>query len=57
MFHRSPMYVFEVGIGILDVSWAPYSSTIFAASTDDGKVWKEKTPNLLWREVTHGRVL
>lgn len=32
------MYVFEVGVGILDVCWAPYSSTIFAATSDDGKV-------------------
>jgi dynein intermediate chain 1 len=33
-----PMYVFEIGLPILDVSWAPYSSTVFAGVTDEGKV-------------------
>ena len=32
------MYVFEIGLPILDVSWAPYSSTVFAGITDEGKV-------------------
>lgn len=36
--HREPMYVFEIGVAILDCSWAPYSSTVFAAVTEEGKV-------------------
>lgn len=32
------MYVFEIGVAILDCAWAPYSSTVFAAVTEEGKV-------------------
>ncbi len=29
---------FDLGNAVGDVSWAPYSSTVFAATTTDGKV-------------------
>lgn len=32
------MYVFEIGVAILDCAWAPYSSTVFAAVSEEGKV-------------------
>ena len=35
---RKPLYTFDVGAPVGDVSWAPYSSTTFAVATDDGKV-------------------
>jgi dynein intermediate chain 1 len=30
--------VFDLGYEVGDVEWAPYSSTVFAAVTNDGKV-------------------
>jgi dynein intermediate chain 1 len=30
--------VFDLGYAVGDVEWAPYSSTVFAAVTNDGKV-------------------
>ncbi len=34
------MFTFELEIGaaVTDVAWAPYSSTVFAAVTTEGKV-------------------
>ncbi|KAG8284801.1 cytoplasmic dynein with WD40 domain [Homalodisca vitripennis] len=33
-----PLFVFDLGCSVGDVKWAPYSSTVFAAVTVDGKV-------------------
>uniref|UniRef100_A0A1B6DX00 Dynein intermediate chain 2, ciliary n=1 Tax=Clastoptera arizonana TaxID=38151 RepID=A0A1B6DX00_9HEMI len=33
-----PLFVFDLGCSVGDVKWAPYSSTVFAAATVDGKV-------------------
>jgi len=33
-----PVMKFDLNDSVGDVAWAPYSSTVFAASTDDGKV-------------------
>ncbi|KAJ9593502.1 hypothetical protein L9F63_014955, partial [Diploptera punctata] len=33
-----PLFVFDLGCAVGDVEWSPYSSTVFAAVTDDGKV-------------------
>eukprot|EP00817_Percolomonadidae_sp_ATCC50343_P005702 CAMPEP_0117427296 /NCGR_PEP_ID=MMETSP0758-20121206/7174_1 /TAXON_ID=63605 /ORGANISM="Percolomonas cosmopolitus, Strain AE-1 (ATCC 50343)" /LENGTH=657 /DNA_ID=CAMNT_0005212851 /DNA_START=18 /DNA_END=1991 /DNA_ORIENTATION=+ len=33
-----PLMTFDLGAGVGDVTWAPYSATVFAAVTDDGKV-------------------
>ena len=33
------MFVYDLGSAVGDVSWAPYSSTVFAACTADGKVF------------------
>ncbi|XP_068620599.1 dynein intermediate chain 2, ciliary [Battus philenor] len=33
-----PIFMFELGSPVGDVKWAPYSSTVFAACTADGKV-------------------
>ncbi|XP_031750048.1 dynein intermediate chain 1, axonemal isoform X1 [Xenopus tropicalis] len=35
---KSPMFVFDLSAPVADVAWAPYSSTVFAAVTVDGKV-------------------
>ncbi len=35
---RDPVFTFDVGSPVGDVAWAPYSSTVFAAVTADGKV-------------------
>lgn len=32
------MFTFDLSSSVGDVAWAPYSSTIFAAVTADGKV-------------------
>uniref|UniRef100_A0AAY4AF73 Dynein axonemal intermediate chain 1 n=2 Tax=Denticeps clupeoides TaxID=299321 RepID=A0AAY4AF73_9TELE len=34
----TPMFTFDLNAAVGDVSWAPYSSTVFAAVTSDGKV-------------------
>lgn len=34
---KAPLLTFDLGIAVGDVSWAPYSSTIFAAITADSK--------------------
>ena len=33
-----PLFTFDLGMQVGDVAWAPYSSTVFAAVTVDGKV-------------------
>ncbi|XP_035659289.1 dynein intermediate chain 2, ciliary-like [Branchiostoma floridae] len=33
-----PLFTFDLGSSVGDVAWAPYSSTVFAAVTSDGKV-------------------
>jgi len=33
-----PLMTFDLGGGVGDVDWAPYSSTVFCAVTDDGRV-------------------
>ncbi|XP_051733880.1 dynein axonemal intermediate chain 1-like [Ctenopharyngodon idella] len=35
---NSPVFTFDLRAGVTDVAWAPYSSTVFAAVTTDGKV-------------------
>ncbi|KAL4659002.1 dynein intermediate chain 1, axonemal-like [Arapaima gigas] len=35
---RTPMFTFDLNSAIGDVVWSPYSSTVFAAVTTDGKV-------------------
>ncbi|KAK9955249.1 hypothetical protein ABG768_015134 [Culter alburnus] len=35
---ESPIFTFELKTSVTDVAWAPYSSTVFAAVTTDGKV-------------------
>ncbi|CAE7308809.1 unnamed protein product [Symbiodinium microadriaticum] len=36
--YPSPILSFDLGNAVGDVAWAPYSSTVFAAVTSDGKV-------------------
>lgn len=36
--YSEPLFVFDLGCSVGDVKWAPYSSTVFAAVTVDGKV-------------------
>ena len=38
-FSRDPLFVYDLGSPVGDVAWAPYSSTVFAACTADGKVF------------------
>ncbi|KAK9529339.1 hypothetical protein VZT92_013441 [Zoarces viviparus] len=35
---NTPMFTFDLKAAVGDVAWAPYSSTVFAAVTTDGKV-------------------
>ncbi len=35
---REPVFTFDLESPVGDVAWAPYSSTVFAAVTADGKV-------------------
>ncbi|MGH0176094.1 UNVERIFIED_CONTAM: hypothetical protein FKN15_071726 [Acipenser sinensis] len=35
---KTPMFTFDLNAAVGDVAWAPYSSTVFAAVTTDGKV-------------------
>jgi dynein intermediate chain 1 len=35
---QAPLLSFDVGAAVGDVAWAPHSSTVFAAVTDEGKV-------------------
>lgn len=44
--YREPMFTFDLNSSVGDVAWAPYSSTVFAAVTDDGKVEIIATSNL-----------
>eukprot|EP00197_Chlamydomonas_leiostraca_P011295 CAMPEP_0202863866 /NCGR_PEP_ID=MMETSP1391-20130828/4330_1 /ASSEMBLY_ACC=CAM_ASM_000867 /TAXON_ID=1034604 /ORGANISM="Chlamydomonas leiostraca, Strain SAG 11-49" /LENGTH=718 /DNA_ID=CAMNT_0049543543 /DNA_START=668 /DNA_END=2820 /DNA_ORIENTATION=+ len=37
-FPRKPVLNFDLNDSVGDVAWAPYSSTVFAAVTDDGRV-------------------
>ena len=37
MFFRKPLFMFDLNSQVGDVVWAPYSSTVFAAVTVDGK--------------------
>ncbi|XP_076443651.1 dynein intermediate chain 2, ciliary-like [Babylonia areolata] len=36
---RKPLFSFDLNNSVGDVAWAPYSSTVFAAVTADGKVY------------------
>ena len=40
------MFTFDLGSSVGDVDWAPYSSTVFAAVTADGKVRLHSTKPL-----------
>lgn len=35
---RNPLVVVDLGGPVADVAWAPYSSTVVVAATDEGKV-------------------
>lgn len=35
---RTPMFIYDLNSAVGDVAWAPYSSTVFAAVTTNGKV-------------------
>ena len=37
-FLRQPLFMLDLNSQVGDVAWAPYSSTVFAAVTVDGKV-------------------
>lgn len=41
------MFVYDLNSAVGDVAWSPYSSTVFAAVTIDGKVraWKQHCSN------------
>ncbi|KAL8204200.1 UNVERIFIED_CONTAM: hypothetical protein K2H54_068778 [Gekko kuhli] len=34
---KTPMFIYDLNSAVGDVAWAPYSSTVFAAVTTDGK--------------------
>lgn len=35
---RTPMFIYDLNSAVGDVAWAPYSSTVFAAVSTNGKV-------------------
>lgn len=37
--HKDPAFIFDLGNSVEDVAWAPYSATVFAAITSEGKVF------------------
>lgn len=37
--YSEPLFIFDLGASVSDVKWAPYSSTVLAALTNDGKVF------------------
>jgi dynein intermediate chain 1 len=39
LLFRDPLFIYDLGSAVGDVAWAPYSSTVFAACTADGKVY------------------
>lgn len=39
LYLRRPLEEFEFGNSVADVTWSPYSSTVFAAITIDGKLF------------------
>lgn len=39
LLRRVPLFVYDLGSAVGDVAWAPYSSTVFAACTADGKIF------------------
>lgn len=38
------MFIYDLNSAVGDVAWAPYSSTVFAAVTTDGKVSSSSSP-------------
>ena len=41
-FPSAPVMTFDLGTAVGDICWAPYSSTVFAAVTDEGKVGRRR---------------
>lgn len=39
------MFIYDLNSAVGDVAWAPYSSTVFAAVTTDGKVSSSSSPS------------
>ena len=37
LFDSKPLFMFDLNSQVGDIAWAPYSSTVFAAVTVDGK--------------------
>lgn len=46
--YRTPMFIYDLNAAVGDVAWSPYSSTVFAAVTTDGKVsdWEQQTEKM-----------
>jgi len=42
------MFIYDLNAAVGDVAWSPYSSTVFAAVTTDGKVsdWEQQTEKM-----------
>lgn len=39
IWSSDPLFVFDLGASVGDVKWAPYSTTVLAAVTSEGKVY------------------
>lgn len=39
LIRSEPLFIFDLGASVGDVKWAPYSSTVLAAVTTEGKVY------------------
>lgn len=51
--YRTPMFIYDLNAAVGDVAWSPYSSTVFAAVTTDGKVsdWFSQQIEKMSREM------
>jgi len=47
------MFIYDLNSAVGDVAWSPYSSTVFAAVTTDGKVrgWEKHRSDLSQEKV------
>ena len=38
LFHREPMFSYDLNSVVGDIAWSPYAATVFTAVTAEGKV-------------------
>ena len=58
---KTPLNTFDLSVAVGDVTWAPYSSTIFCAVTADSKCYiydisTEKSAQICDKKIPHGKL-